>query len=236
MSFSRSLKDLFFPCRCPGCGTPLAGSAPPRLCHSCRAALLPLSSPLCTCCGIPFAAGTDHLCGDCLNNRFAFDRARSLFFYQQPISTLLMDLKFRGRQSGLATLGALAAQARVDQMFSKADLVIPVPLHLERLRQRGFNQALLLARTCLPGPDNNIGVDLLQRHRATPPQIKLDGRARRRNLKGAFTVVWPEKIKGRTILLVDDVHTTGATLHECAKTLKKAGALRVEAFTLARAL
>jgi ComF family protein len=195
-----------------------------------------VTSPLCHCCGLPFVAGTDHLCGECLGSSFAFDRARSLFYYRRPVSTLLIELKFNGRLDLLEPLAALARQARAGELITIPDIIIPVPLHIKRLRERGFNQSLFLARACLPDHRHAIRTDLLKRNRCTVPQTELNGRARRNNLKKALFVPKPHQIAGKRILVVDDVFTTGATLHECAKTLKQAGAARVEALTMARAL
>ena len=236
MSILEGVKDLLFPCRCLACDRQLGRNRLPLLCNTCCSLLSPAVSPLCTCCGLPFFSGEDHLCGDCLQNRFAFDRTRSMFLYQDPVSSLLLQFKFGGRLTGLATLAALAEQAGAGALFKTPDLVLPVPLHIKRLRSRGFNQSLLLARSCFPGWRQKIRTDLLLRHQPTIPQTSLSGRARRNNLKGAFTIHRPQEIAGRDILLVDDVFTTGSTLHECAKTLSRAGAARIEAFTLARAL
>lgn len=236
MSLVDGIKDLLFPARCQGCAIQLDHSRRPLLCSSCLALLSPVTSPLCPCCGIPFPSGQDHLCGDCLQGRFAFDRARSIFLYREPIRSLLVRFKFGGKLSRLDTLTALATQAGTATLFAEPDLILPVPLHIERLRSRGFNQSLLIARSCFPHWQKKIRTDLLIRHQPTTPQTSLSGRARRNNLKGAFSVCRPKHFIGRHVLLVDDVFTTGATLHECARVLRRAGAGEIEAFTPARAL
>lgn len=152
------------------------------------------------------------------------------------MSSLLVQFKFGGKLTGLVTLAELAKQAGGENLFKEPDLLLPVPLHIKRLRSRGFNQSLLLSRSCFPKWQGKIRTDLLLRHQATIPQTNLSGKARRNNLKGAFSIDRPEEIADRNVLLVDDVYTTGSTLHECAKTLLKAGAARIETFTLARAL
>ena len=159
-----------------------------------------------------------------------------MFHYREPVSSLLVQFKFDGKLSSLDTLAALAEQAGTTDLFKEPDLILPVPLHIQRLRNRGFNQSLLIARSCFPKWQRKIRTDLLQRHRSTIPQIRLSGRARRNNLKGAISICRPELIAGRNVLIVDDVFTTGSTLHECAKALAQAGAVKIEAFTLARAL
>ncbi len=138
--------------------------------------------------------------------------------------------------TGLATMAALAAKSPVVSDFSTPDLIFPVPLHKSRLQRRGFNQALMLARSCFPGWRKRIVVDGLLRVRATVPQTSLDGAGRRKNLKGAFTLKDPAMVGGKTVLLVDDVFTTGSTVRECSRVLRIGGAERIEVFTLARSL
>ena len=235
-SFTTACKDLFFPPRCLGCEQQLESSSLPLLCDLCLVELAPLVSPLCSCCGTPFPAGEDHLCANCLNNRFAFDFARSAFRYQEPLTSLLIQLKFANSLVGLASMAELVEESRIKMLFMEPDIILPVPLHVSRLRSRGFNQSLVLARVCFPQWQDRIRVRLLVRNRATTPQTSLSGKARRNNLKKAFSVTAKEEVTGRNVLLVDDVFTTGSTLHECARVLFAAGAARVETFTLARAL
>ncbi len=234
-SVFQGVADVFFPARCQGCNQP-TGPQSALLCNSCRARLSPLVSPLCPCCGTTFTSGADHLCGACLGKTFAFSRARSLFSYKDPLRSLLVRLKFGRDLSVLETLAALARQAEAEQVVHVPDCLIPVPLHKKRLQRRGFNQALLLAKACFPAWQAALCPDLLCRHRATVPQTELSGQARRNNLKNSFSLREVRLIRGRTVLLVDDVYTTGSTLHECARVLVRAGADRVEAFTVARVL
>jgi ComF family protein len=238
-----AVQELVFPARCLGCEKQLVSAQPPLLCGDCRSGLAIISSPLCTCCGRPFPAGqdgqdhlNDHLCGTCLNNHFAFAKARSLFLYQEPISTLLLQLKFGRTLTGLSSMAELMRRMISSSSFQlrEPDLVLPVPLHIRRLRSRGFNQSLLLARSCFPDWRAKIRVDLLRRHQPTVPQTRLSGKARRNNLYKAFSVEQPLAVQGKNILLVDDVFTTGSTLHECARVLVEAGAGEVKAFTVAR--
>ena len=231
----QACKDLLFPACCLGCGRQLSSWQLPLFCPHCLPGISYISSPLCPCCGTPFPSGEDHLCGVCLQDCFAFDRVRSIFLYRKPVSSLLVQFKFGGKLTRLDTLSVLAKQAGTEALFKEPDLILPVPLHKQRLRRRGFNQSLLLARSCFPKWKEKIRTDLLLRHQPTIPQTSLSGRARRNNLKGAFSISRSEEIAGRNILIVDDVFTTGSTLHECAKTLAKAGAEKIEAFTLARA-
>ncbi len=236
LSFLQAVKELLFPSCCLVCGRQEDLYQFPLLCSICSSQLCRIVSPLCPCCGTPFPAGEDHLCGECIRDRFAFHSCRSLFLYQEPIRSLLVQFKFAGKLSRLGTLAELARQEGAQALFREPDFVLPVPLHIQRLRSRGFNQSLLLSRSCFPGWQQKIRTDLLLRHQPTIPQTSLRGKARRNNLKGAFSIDNPKQIAGRKILLVDDVFTTGSTLHECAKTLAAAGAARIETFTLARAV
>lgn len=233
--FFRAMQDLCFPAVCLACGRRLASSRPPLFCPACQDGLRPAASPLCPCCGRPFpnAAGTDHLCGACLQTSWHFSRARTLFLYTPQIAQAIHGLKYRRATASLATFRFFFESRQAELALAASDRIVPVPLHPGRLRQRGFNQALLLARSFFPG-SRSIRSGLLVRHRATPPQTGLSGEARRRNLKGAFQVPAPEEIVGRNVLLVDDVFTTGATVDECARALRRAGAAEVQVLTLAR--
>ncbi len=229
-------RDLLFPSFCLGCGRQLATARLPLLCADCRAALVFSRSPCCTCCGLPFAGGSDHLCGDCLQGRHGFDLARFAVLYSGPVPRLVQDLKFLGRTTPLATMASLFRLSGVADRFTEPDLILPVPLHPTRLRRRGFNQSLLIARACFPAWRARIAPDLLVRRRATVPQAGLSGSRRRRNLHRAFALRQGEGLRRSRILLVDDVFTTGSTVRECVSVVRRAGAARIEVFTLSRSL
>jgi ComF family protein len=233
----QALQELLFPARCLGCEEQLTSSRPPLLCPDCLQGKLAIPPPFCTCCGNPLPGDENHLCLTCLDNSLAFTKARSSFLYQEPIRTLVLRLKFGGNLTGLASLAALAKETPSFVDLNEPDFVLPVPLHIQRLRERGFNQSLLLAQACFPEWRKKIRFDLLRRNRHTVPQTRLSGTARRNNLHQAFCLEKPhhvQEVKGKNILLVDDVFTTGSTLHECAKVLLEAGAGEIEAFTVAR--
>lgn len=181
-----------------------------------------------------FLAGTgkDRLCGLCRQGRWQFCRARSLLVYENIGAEMIQALKYSRLTAGKATFSRLWAEKGPWHDLTEPDLVIAVPLHVSRLRQRGFNQALWLARLLFGR--FQIKTDILHRVNATRPQTGLSGGQRRKNLKGAFMVnsfPWT----GAKVLLVDDVYTTGTTANECARVLRRAGAGGVEVFTLARA-
>ena len=185
--------------------------------------------------------GPDHLCGQCLKEPPPFRQARAWAYYQQgesdlqPLSTALQKFKYNRDLSVGKTLALLAA-ASCSSAHEQYDVIIPVPLHLARLRWRGFNQAILLSRAI--GTAHGVAVDplLLERAQPTVPQTQLSGKERRTNVKGAFTVPARDRLRDKRVLLVDDVYTSGATVTECARTLTQAGAQAVDVFTLARAI
>ncbi|XCN74089.1 MAG: ComF family protein [Candidatus Electrothrix aestuarii] len=231
-SFLSASLNLLFPPSCPSCMV-LTGQGTGYLCEDCLARLQLITPPFCTCCGTPLNLGDNRLCLTCLDSPLPF-QARSCFLYQEPISTLTRQVKFTGNLTGLRSLAALARETPAFQNLNKPDLILPVPLHIQRLRERGFNQSLLLTRACFPEWKPLIRFDILKRQRSTIPQTRLSGKARRNNLHKAFAVASPHLVQGKQILLVDDVLTTGSTLKECAKILLEAGAVEITAFTIAR--
>ena len=234
-TLGRSLRELCFPAVCLQCRQHLPAFTVIHLCPACLARIRLIESPLCQCCGVEFAGGGDnHFCGPCLAKPPHFSRARAIFRYDDESAHLVHAFKYGGKTVARATFCALAAKVAPLADLATPDLIIPVPLHRQRLKSRGFNQALVLARFLFPNEGRKIAVHLLQRTRWTNPQTTLSGQERRRNLVEAFSISHPEKIAGQRILLIDDVFTTGTTLNECAKVLKKNGAAEVEALTLAR--
>ena len=187
-------------------------------------------------CGKPFTenGGKNHLCSYCLNHRWHFVRARGIVNYHGPIGAAVRQFKYSGKMYGLETFAALMQEYRQGHPPPEPDLILPVPLHPKRLRQRGFNQALVLSRKLFPEHKKDIDPFVLERHQWTQPQTGLSAAARRGNVRNAFRVKKPEKIHNKKILLVDDVFTTGATVNECARILRKNKAAEVEVFTFAR--
>jgi ComF family protein len=231
-----ALLDILFPEHCLGCGVWLAGRQPLAFCHICMADVLYLESPLCICCGKPFdkAAGDNHYCGRCLTKPYHYKQARAAVKYLAPVAKAVREFKYGAKTYGLSTFANLMHKYLQRHPLPEVDIIIPVPLHKKRLRQRGFNQALLLARKFFQQDQRKIEPLVLKRHVWTQPQTGLNRTARKRNVKNAFAVSQPDKIKDKKVLLVDDVYTTGATVNECARTLNRNGAKEVYVVTLAR--
>jgi len=233
-AFLKSLAALCFPPRCLCCDTALAAPAALLFCPDCLDKIDFIKEPFCPCCGraFPDAAGDNHLCGNCLTKPPHFTSARAVAHYHPPLADAIHAFKYNGHTFGLASFAQLVQ--RLNPPLAATDIIIPVPLHPKRLRQRGFNQALLMAHAFFPHAQPKIKNDLLVRNQWTEPQTALSGISRRRNLKGCFTVTDPAQIAGKSVLLIDDVFTTGSTANECAHTLKKAGAITIYVLTLAR--
>lgn len=177
------------------------------------------------------SGGDSHLCTLCRQHKYAFDRARAVFCYNDEIGKLIHSLKFSGKKTGLRTMAVLAENSSLADLGSP-DIIVPVPLHPVKLRSRGFNQSLLLAKLLFADQKEKIRHSLV-RTRHSRAQTGLKGAERRKNVVGAFAVRAGEVVQGKNICLVDDVFTTGTTVNECAKTLKRAGAASVEVATLA---
>ena len=194
-----------------------------------------LDAPWCEACGFPFeyAVQGGSLCARCSVTRPAYDRARAAMAYDDGSRALILSFKHGGRTEGLASFAAQMRRAGRD-ILSDTDILIPVPLHPTRLVKRRYNQAALLARALAKITAAKFEPDILFRTRRTESQGGFNARARVKNVRGAFSVEKMDRINGRNLVLIDDVLTTGATLEACARTLKKAGAARVDGICLAR--
>ncbi len=215
------------------------------LCRQCRERFVPIIPPVCSCCGRQFAtrSGDDHLCGDCIDKNRPFYGARAAGEYDGVLMSLIHAYKYRGKVQLARPLGALLYSIfRRYYADAGLDCAVPVPLHRKKLRQRGFDQVLLLLdywrkpNPEFPEPDLPVEENLLIRTRYTESQTGLGKNERRKNTRGAFAVTDVSRIKDQSVLLVDDVYTTGATLEECARVLIRAGAAKVSVLTLARAM
>ncbi|MFC7332703.1 ComF family protein [Rhodocista pekingensis] len=227
--------NLLLPPRCLACGTDV--EAPGTLCPACWSRVTFIGPPLCACCGRPFdyAAPDRSLCGACIAAPPRFDRCRSALVYDEGSRGLVLAFKHADRTDVAEGFGAWLARAGAE-LLADADLVAAVPLHRWRLFARRYNQAALLALAVARRCGLPACPDLLLRRRRTPSQGGLSRSGRARNVAGAFAVraTCRERVRGARIVLLDDVFTTGATVEECARVLKRAGAARVDVLTLAR--
>jgi ComF family protein len=237
--------DLVLPPRCLGCGELVERQG--TLCAPCWAAITFVAEPLCRRCGLPFAfdpdsagpdpAGDHYQCGACLAEAPPFERARAVMRYDDASRPLLLGFKHGDRTEAAPPFAAWMARSG-GELLAAAGLVAPVPLHWRRLLARRYNQAALLARPLAGLAGVPAVPDLLLRRRATPSQGRLSRAERQRNVAGAFAVN-PRRaaaLRGRRLLLIDDVMTTGATVSACARAALRAGAAAVDVLVLARAV
>ena len=229
-----------FPVDCAACGRPAADRRLPFFCRACWESITPIEGPLCPRCGQPFdsplalAYSPAHRCRACREKPPRFDLALSPYRYDGVLEQAIRLFKFRRRDTLAAPLADLML-AWADRL-PPVDLVMPVPLHPVRLRAREFNQSLLLADRIARRLGRPLSFESLVRVRQTRPQTELDRAGRARNVRRAFAVRDPDGLDNRRVLLVDDVLTTGATVNDCARALRRAGAASVSVLTLARRL
>lgn len=240
---------LVFPDRCLGCGTYIKNSTDDPLnlcfCHTCLGSALPVfDHPFCPACGRSFESGPDHLCGACLEVPMVMESVRAAFLYEGVIQKALGLFKYQSKLSLARPFEHHLFQAFATHFdMDRFHLIVPIPLHSAKAKSRGFNQSYFLVRNfprlyraaCDRPAPWRIDIRGLARIRATVSQTGLDPKARKKNLTQAFACPKPERIKGKTILLVDDVFTTGATCDAAAQALLKAGAAGVSVLVLARA-
>lgn len=236
MSILSNIINTFLPPRCIKCGCILSHDG--GLCPECFNQINFISSPYCSKCGNPFVSGNvskNLLCPACLkNHKTPFRLSRSAVHYDEASKPLLLSFKFMDKTDNADILAKWLNIAGLDIWKEGADIIIPIPLHYTRLIKRRYNQSGLLAKEL--GKITGLKVDYTSviRHKKTRPQVEFSGRERIKNVKGVFSVKHPEKIKGKRIVLIDDVMTTGSTMKECAMALRKAGAKSVDALTVAR--
>ena len=230
----KSIIDVILPPRCLLCGKAIHSDS--SLCSDCFSDINFISKPYCQHCGLPLAYNpSDTLyCANCLSKKSPFRLCRSAVKYDNFSKRLILDFKFSDHLENKKLLSYWLFIAGEDIFKQGVDLIIPVPLYCTRLFKRKYNQSAVLA----DGLSKLCGIcadySSLKKIKKTTPQIQCSGKQRVQNVKNAFQVVTPEHIKGKRIVLIDDVYTTGSTLKECAKVLKKAGAKSVDALTVAR--
>jgi ComF family protein len=235
LQIGRAVVDGVLPPRCLACGETV--SEPDALCSCCWRGITFFAPPWCVSCGMPFPhpMGEDALCGACARERRSWDRARAVLRYDKNSRRLVLGLKYGDRTHVARAFGRWMHRVG-GEVLAGADLLIPVPLHWTRLFQRRYNQAVLLAQMIRSAGGPPVAADWLVRRRRTPPQGRLGPAARDRNVRGAFVVRAGRRFAGKRVVIIDDVLTTGATVEECARVLKRAGAASVNVLTLARAL
>jgi ComF family protein len=232
----RGALDLLYPPRCEACGK----LRREPFCADCLAAVERITPPVCELCGHPFdplARGAPR-CADCRGKRRAFTAARSAAYYTGPLVEAIRRFKYDcqmvlWRPLGGIMVGALTDGAAEALDPATIDVVCPVPLHSSRLRERGFNQSTLLGEVVAVEINRPLK-QLLDRTRATLPQVDLPAESRAANVRDAFEPRLQEVVAGQRVLLIDDLFTTGATMSECARALRRADAADVRVLTLAR--
>ena len=236
-----SVITLLFPTDCRLCGLPLSSSSLLPVCSECLESVQPIAGGRCILCGERLFSGlTQSLCGECLTERPPFEKAAAYGSYDGGLRELIHLLKYELVKPAAGVLGRMLAEAVTDlaSEVTGSTLVVPVPLHATKLRQRGFNQSELIAKAMTKqkslGLQLELAPELLTRRRATESQVGYTRQQRIANLRGAFAA--DAAVRGRDILLIDDVFTTGTTVSECTRVLRRAGAERVWVATVARVL
>ena len=241
----KQLAHIIYPPRCVICGDFLwrapfdAGDLPDSICRECTSGFSPINAPFCTICGIPFGSDRieNHPCEDCLRTKPSFQAAYAPYRYEGPVLEAVKRLKYGQKTFVANSVGPLLAEF-VKTRFTPLGpfLIMPVPLHPKRLRERGFNQSLLLAKHVASGINGELDFLSLTRTKYTTPQTTLSKKERLKNVQNAFLLKNPDAVSKKNVLLVDDVVTTGNTLNECAKVLILGGAEAVFCVTLAKAV
>ena len=233
--FVRALLDFLFPQKCLVCKE----EKPEPLCSDCVSRIRYISPPFCKICGKPedkYFVG--ELCRDCAPARKPFHRARSLGMYEGALKTAIHKLKFKRKRSLGPIFGKLIIDylKEIDIDLSEVDLIHSVPLSERRMKSRGYNQVDLFSEAVSTYFKIPLEREVLVRKKETKQQFDLPRELRFKNVRGAFKIKDANKIKDKTILLLDDIYTTGSTVFECSKALREAGAKKVYVLTLSRAL
>lgn len=234
-AIGRLLLDQLYPPACIACQSPLTGGD--SLCPACFSGLRQISAPLCPVLGIPFETdlGSEARSAEALADPPPFSRARAAVRYGEIAGTLVSRLKY-GDRPELARFCARLMAAAGRDFWASDPVLVPVPLHPSRLRFRRYNQSALLAQELARLTGSRLDLHLVRRHRKTRQQVGLSGDGRLRNVQGAFSVHprFMERVQGRSVVLVDDVYTTGATVKAVTRVLKRAGAAEINVLTFAR--
>lgn len=235
-NFFSKLFDVLLPPRCICCGKIITEND--GLCADCFNEVNFISKPYCIKCGHPFDEAPDNkkmLCGACMKKtKTPFRLSRSALHYDEASKNMILSFKFMDKTENAAAFAKWLKLAGADIFREGVDVIVPVPLHFTRLLKRRYNQSALIAKELSKLTGIQVDYTSVVRHVKTRPQVEFSGHARIKNVKDAFQVKHPEKLKGKRVVLIDDVMTTGSTLKECALAMKKAGVKSVDTLTVAR--
>lgn len=229
----KSVTALFFPDGCVVCGKATDDAA---MCAGCREKIGYIREPICPRCGRPFASGkgVSHICLDCVNGENKFIMSRAVFEYNEAIAKLIQRFKFGDRVSLVSFFAdELEKLYGIQYRGAGVDALVPVPLSRQRLRRRSYNQSLLLANALAERLSLPVYPHVLEKVIETPPQSKLSAEMRRENVKHAYNVSDGKPLKGKKVLLIDDVVTTGSTINACTRAFRRAGIKQVYVMAVA---
>ncbi|MDR3048901.1 MAG: ComF family protein [Elusimicrobiota bacterium] len=235
-NFIQKLISFIFPIVCSSCGADLPPLSQTRICPKCKENLPKIKGLVCQKCGISLPDGGE-FCFVCRKNpkEHSFDKMRSVYSYKDNIRKLILNFKYFERTYlSKDFVSDMVETFKSEPAFKDIDLIISVPLNILRRLKRGYNQAQILAEGLSQALGKPQNARILYRKKMTKAQFKLTKQERRENIKDSFYVQNPSLLKNKTILLIDDIATTGATASACAKTLKKAGSKKVFVLTVAR--
>ncbi len=229
----KNIMDIVLPHGCIGCGKEIVSYG---LCEDCKKDVHYIKSPMCTKCGKPFHArsGISHLCMDCIKNKNEFILSRSVFEYSGLIAELIIRFKFKDNVN-LTSMFVYEMERLYNKDFKQSGIeaLIPVPLFIKRLKQRTYNQSQLLTQELSKRIGIPYRINVLEKIKNTPPQSGLKGLERIDNVKGAYKIKDTANLKGKNVLLIDDVITTGSTIRACVSALKRSGIKRVYVMSIA---
>ena len=236
VNFLKFILNFIFPPHCLVCNKNLFSND--GLCNDCLEQLQFITKPFCNCCGYPFDLQeyevlNTFLCSKCLKKHYKFDKARSVVCYNDMSKNIILPFKHADKTRYKNFIANLLIKTGTE-LLKDTDIIIPVPIHFTRLLKRKYNQATLIGNVISKNTAITIYYDVLFRIKKTKSQGHLTVKQRQKNVLNAFTVKNSDKIKGKNILLIDDVFTSGATLNECAKVLKKVGVKKIYILTFAR--
>ncbi|MEA2088183.1 MAG: ComF family protein [Candidatus Caldatribacteriota bacterium] len=236
------LLNFVFPLDCKICEKPIRESKGYSICEDCFKTIELIEHPYCIKCGKPlistgyFKQNREIICLECKRKKYSFEFSRSVGIYNKVLKKCIHLFKYYGEKKLAIPLGKLMVDylLKNNEFENKFDLIIPVPLHNNDLKKRGFNQSVLLGKAIEDYFSVPVREKVLVKKKLTPFQVNLSKKERERNILSAFSVEKPEEIEGKNILILDDVFTTGSTVEECAKELMKARANNIIVLTLAR--